>query len=48
MCRTIAVYDGRYCLPDRAAFVPQDQNPTVKTALFLDFITPTFNILHFK
>ena len=35
-------------LPGRAAFVPQDQDPTVETALFFDFLTPTFNILLFQ
>jgi hypothetical protein len=48
MYNTIAVYDGRYCLSGVAAFAPQDQDPTVKTALFLGFLLPTFNILLFK
>jgi hypothetical protein len=48
MYTTIAVYDGRYCLPDRTAFVPQDQDPTVKTVLFLDFVTPKFDTSDFK
>lgn len=45
---TKAVYGGRYCLPGRAAFIPQDQDPTVETALFLDFLTPTLNTLLFQ
>jgi hypothetical protein len=48
MYNKIAVYDGSYCLPGVAAFVPQDQVPTVRTALFLDFLSPNFNVLLFK
>jgi len=35
MYSTITVYNGRYCLPGVATFVPQDQDPTVKISLIL-------------
>jgi len=37
---TVVCFILLYCLPGRAVLGPQDQDPTVKTAIFLEFLTP--------
>jgi hypothetical protein len=36
-------WHSKYCLQGQAALGWQDHNPTVKMAIFLEFLVPTFN-----